>query len=355
MSSMVVGQITQAGENGINPILEVKDLSVHFNKLRGTLLNRRESIVKAIDNVSFGVNQTESLAIVGESGSGKTTLARCIAGLNLEFSGSIKYRGQEVRRLRGNRLINYHKEVQMIFQDPFESLSPRESVFSIISTPLKLLCGENDKHALHEKVSKLLEEVGLNPTAVMFKLPHELSGGEKQRVSIARALAPNPMLLIADEPITMLDSAQRLNILLLLDRLKAERSLTVIIVTHDLASAKISADRVIIMYLGNIVEVGNAGVVLSKPYHPYTQLVLDSTPKLHLPSASDKVSEERDQGVSTTMDEKLRAGRGCIFNPRCKYATDICLQVSPQLLEQSRLHFAACHNPLNKDMDASVN
>ena len=320
------------------PIIRVENLSVFFKKNSG-LRRRQTSVVKAVDNVSFNVFESEFVSIVGETGSGKTTLGKCLVGLEKPTSGKIIFDGAEVSSPRGKKFLNHARQIQMIFQDPFESLIPRQDVFTTISTPIRRLRGEKRKETLRENVVELLEEVGLLPVEVMARLPHQLSGGQRQRVSIARALASNPRILVADEPITMLDAAQRLNFLSLLSKLRQKRNLTVLMITHDLASAKITSDRIIVMYLGKAVEMAPASVVVSKPHHPYVELILASHRSLTEVTA-EKVAEKGEMGM-------VRPSSGCVFEPRCKYATSICKSTEPILSQISPKHYAACHNPLN--------
>lgn len=326
-----ISMIRDSTENERYP-LSIRDLSVDF-KTKGGVLH-------AVGKVSFDVRESEVLSIVGESGSGKTTVARCITRLTKPSSGSIKCYGTEIGNLRGKELIDYRRKVQMIFQDPFESLNPRQDVFTAVSTPIQSLLGEKDQHRLYELVTELLEEVGLNPKLVMYRFPHQISGGEKQRVSIARALSVNPKILVADEPITMLDSAQRLNVLSILKQLKEKRNMTVVMITHDLASAKLLSDRVIVMYRGKVFETGITEQLLEHPSHPYTELILASMPDVDV-----------DKSKVETVGDKWEAKRiplsGCVFSPRCKYATEICHQVEPALETKSPDHIAACHNALS--------
>lgn len=321
------------------PLLRVSHLTVTFTRQRGIF--GRASHVRAVNDFSFEIRENEIMSLVGESGSGKTTVARCIMRLASPTSGSILYRGVDINSLTGKASIEYLREVQMIFQDPFESLNSRQDVFTAISIPLRRLAKENDRSKHVEQVSQLLSEVGLHPETTIYKLPHELSGGERQRVSIARALASNPKLLVADEPITMLDASQRLNILSLLMDLKEKRNLTILIITHDLASAKAMSDRTAVIYLGNLVEIGPTERLLSKPHHPYTELILSSTPRL---SAETPLEQ---QDLVPEIEESVEVKSGCVYAPRCKYWTDICKKVEPGLVEKSSSHYAACHNPLN--------
>jgi peptide/nickel transport system ATP-binding protein len=325
---------------GKKPLLKISHLAVEFSRTTG-IFNRKKHLVKAVDDVSFEVYESEIISLVGESGSGKTTIARCILGLTKPNSGSITFDGKEVVDLKGKSLRDYRRHVQLIFQDPFESLNPRMDVFSIVATPIRRLTTENlSSEELVRTVSRLLSETALDPAEVLHKYPHELSGGQRQRVNIARALASNPKLLVADEPVTMLDASQRMNILSILMQLKVKRNLTILLITHDLASAKIMSDRTMVMYLGKLVEEGPTVEVLSRPFHPYSDLILAATPRV------TESIQKFDQSLRTIEEsEEIRAG--CVFVPRCKYSTQVCKEVEPKLTEKSQHHLAACHNPLN--------
>ncbi|HZW57917.1 MAG TPA: ABC transporter ATP-binding protein [Nitrososphaerales archaeon] len=325
-----------------SPLLQIRNLIVEFSKGRG-----RKNVIRALSGVSLDLYESEVFSVVGESGSGKTTLARCIARLETPTSGQIRYNGTDIAKFGGKKLRQYRKDVQIVFQDPFESFNPRQSVLSSMSVPLRFLDKSINSGSILEKASRLLTEVGLDPLEVLYKLPHQLSGGEKQRINIARALAPSPKILIADEPITMIDASQKLEILSLLAGLKESRKLTILLVTHDLAAAKIMADRVGVMYLGKFVEMGPCDSVLALPHHPYTELILDSTPDMLAPpklaDSDDDISlSHLEVGDATT------GGSCCSFRSRCKYATRRCAEVEPVLEEKTQLHFAACHNYLSK-------
>ncbi len=333
--------VVEAESDQRKPLLRVENLRAYFSTAHG-YFSRGDSVIKAVDNVTFNVDESEFVSIVGESGSGKTTIARCVMGLTSPSAGSIKFNGMEVSGLKGRDRLDYWRSVQVIYQDPFESLNPRRNVFSTIANPMRHLAGEKNNGVIEETVIRLLKEVGLNPDKVMRRLPHQLSGGERQRVNIARALAPNPKLLIADEPITMLDAAQRFNVISLLIQLRAKRKLSILMITHDMSSARLASDRILVMYLGKLVEVGQSQSIFAKPHHPYTELILTSTPGLQ---TTAQLGE--DQTSSAVLEESLDVTQGCIFRPRCKYATQVCASVEPELLEKSRAHLAACHNPLN--------
>jgi peptide/nickel transport system ATP-binding protein len=325
---------------GAGPLLSIRDLCVTFEKPTLFFGQKRNVGVKAVDHVSFDLNESDCVSLVGESGSGKTTVARSILRLVDQFSGSISFNGTDIQKLKGGRLRDYRRDVQIIYQDPYGSLDPRQDVFTTVSYPLIHLKGERNRDHIAETVRDLLEEVGMDSANVEHRLPHQLSGGQRQRVNIARALASNPSLLIADEPITMLDAPQRLNILSLLNELKAKRKLTLLLITHDLASAKILSEKVMVMYLGRIVEYGPTKEVLSGPRHPYVQLIMDALPKLV--EGFDLFKDY----TATAGDEAPRVTQGCNFRPRCSYATKVCETTEPELLEKSKLRFAACHNPL---------
>jgi len=337
-------QLTADSGSSSKTVLRVSNLRVFFTKRYG-ILNRAQATIRAVDDVSFELGESEILSLVGESGSGKTTIARCIMGLTTATSGSIKYLNTEVTKLGADALKKYLKNVQMIFQDPFESLYPRFDVLSAVSVPIKQLTGEKNPAVIRETVSKLLVEVGLDPAETLTKLPHQLSGGERQRIGIAKALASNPKVLIADEPITMLDASLRLSILSLLMNLKTERNLSVLLITHDLASAKFMSDRTAVMYRGKLVEIGETMSLLTKPHHPYTELILESTPRL--------TKDKNLNPVEPAAEEGKDYGKGCVFQPRCKYATPNCIEAEPKLEAKSDFHWAACYNPLNLEKSES--
>ena len=328
----------EPSQSATQSTLEIKGLQVIFTKRRGF---RGVAKIKAVDGVTFTLGKSEIVSIVGESGSGKTTVAKCIMGLVKPTGGTITYNGVDVNSLRGRALLEYRRNVQMIFQDPFESLNPRHDVFTILSSPLRQLRGMKDQAEISEEVNRLLTEVGLKPAQILHRFPHQLSGGQRQRVNIARALAPGPRLLVADEPITMLDAAQKLNVLSLLVDLKEKRDLTVLMITHDLASARLVSANTMVMYLGKVVEFGDTGTLLTRPYHPYVELIRAAAPHL-------KRTESTAPPIPLAfIEESMSIERGCLFRPRCGYAKDVCAQVEPELEEKSHSHYAACHNPLN--------
>jgi oligopeptide/dipeptide ABC transporter ATP-binding protein len=319
------------------PVLEVRNLTVHFKRSVG-FFGGLGKVVKAVEDVSFQMGELDILCLVGESGSGKTTLGRCIGALTRPTSGAILYRGENVTKLGGDALKKYRKEVQMVFQDPFASLNPRQDVFTFLSIPLMRLAGVKENEKLHEEVFRLLDDVGLQED-IAYKLPHQLSGGERQRVNIARALASRPQVLVADEPVSMLDASLRMNFLALIEKLRTERKMSILLITHDLATAKAMGGRTAVMYLGRLVELGPTDLILAEPHHPYAELLLSATPRMR---------EEEGLSELTTIEKSERVKAGCVFRPRCKYATSICEEVDPPLEEKTRDHLAACHNWLNR-------
>lgn len=339
MSQVQLGQGNSGGVKG-STMLEVKDLVVHFTSGSGLFRKTGGSTIKAVDKISFSVGKSEVVAVVGESGSGKTTLGKCLVGLVDATSGTVKVDGTDISQVKKLDSKQYRRDVQMIYQDPFESLTPRMTVYDTLAMPLIQLLEMKDKEQIKARVKELLEETGLDPAEVMYRFPHQLSGGQRQRVNIARALAPNPKLLIADEPITMLDAAQRINILYLLSELRRKHNLTILMITHDLASAKLLCERVLVMYLGKIVEAGQTDVVLKTPTHPYVELILGALPTLTSvnPYNESKLTWIEDTGFNR---------QGCVFEPRCKYKTEICKTTEPSMEARAAKHLAACHHPLN--------
>jgi peptide/nickel transport system ATP-binding protein len=314
--------------------LEVKNLTKHFAV--GSAIRRRARVY-AVDNVSFELRPGTITALVGESGSGKSTVARLLARLYEPSGGEVLFEGSDVSRVRKRRdVLHYRSQVQMIFQDPFGSLNPVKTVRHHVERPLRI------HHVVpsgqvEERVHELLRTVGLVPPEdVAAKYPHELSGGQRQRVSIARALAVEPKILLADEPISMLDVSIRIGILNLMMKLKEERGIAFLYVTHDLASARYVADDILVMYAGQIVEHGPIEEVLSQPLHPYTRLLLESVPD---PATKTEEIELRKGDVSAAVDPS----EGCRFRARCPLAIEVCSQTTPQLVEARPHHAARCH------------
>ena len=315
--------------------LEVRGLQKRF-RTGNALFDR--SRIHAVDDVSFTLRPGTVTALVGESGSGKSTVARLLARLYDPSDGSVVFAGSDISAARRRRdVLRYRSQVQLIFQDPFASLNPVKTVRQTLARPLRIH-KVVPRDRVTERVHELLDAVGLiPPERIAAKYSHELSGGQRQRVAIARALAVEPSVLVADEPISMLDVSIRLGILNLILDLKAERNLAFLYVTHDLASARYVADDVLVMYAGQIVEQGPAERVLSEPLHPYTQLLLASVPD---PTRSDRPELELRKGLAAAA---VDPPEGCRFVGRCPLAIDVCSRVTPPLVEAGPAHSARCH------------
>ncbi|MFL5917347.1 MAG: ABC transporter ATP-binding protein [Gaiellaceae bacterium] len=307
--------------------LEVKGLTKHF------------SHVHAVDDVSFELRPGTITALVGESGSGKSTVARLLARLYDPTAGAVLWEGENVARVRRRRdALRYRAEVQLIFQDPFDSLNPVKTVRHHIERPLRLhkMVARGE---VEERVHELLRSVGLVPPhEIAAKYPHELSGGQRQRVALARVLAVEPKVILADEPTSMLDVSIRIGILNLMTRLKEERGIAFLFVTHDLASARYVADDVLVMYAGQIVERGPIEDVLASPLHPYTRLLLAAVPDPARRLHAGRI-QERKGLAAAAMDPP----EGCRFVARCPLAVDICSHVTPPLVEARPEQAARCH------------
>jgi peptide/nickel transport system ATP-binding protein len=314
-------------------VLEVRDLTVVFRQRSGELLT-------AVNNLSFGIKAGETLALVGESGSGKSTVVRTLARLQRAAAGEILLDGLPTGR-RGRELRAYRKRVQVIFQDPFASLNPMHTVRHHLARPILALHSGTPRGGLDDEIHRLLRSVNLTPPEeVARKYPHELSGGQRQRVAIARALASGPGILLADEPVSMLDVSIRLEILNLLDRLMRERSLGLLYVTHDLATARHFASEIMVMYRGSVVERGPSDEVILRPSHPYTQLLADAAPEPARPRAELAAARRarlavrevaRTQVSAAESREVAVAGEACVFLARCPHAMAACHRRPPDV------------------------
>ncbi|MGB9785333.1 MAG: ABC transporter ATP-binding protein [Fervidicoccaceae archaeon] len=313
------------------PLLEVRGLKKYFRET--SFLGKVVKVTKAVDGVSFSVGRREKFCIVGESGSGKTTLARIIAGLLDYDEGELTLNGVSYRELLGKDRKAFRRRVQIIFQDPYSAINPRKSVKEFLERPMKLHGIEHTR----EDLLDLLESVGLTPAEEMInRMPWELSGGQRQRLFIARAISLNPELLVADEPVSMLDVTVRAQILSLLNKLYSTRGMSMILISHDMLTVNAFCDRVAVMYLGKLVEIGKAQEVYSHPVHPYSELLVRSAIKPD-PSYRNKLElPEREEDPSVPQ-------RGCRFRNRCIYAVQQCAEEEPQLVEVSPGRYSACH------------
>jgi oligopeptide transport system ATP-binding protein len=330
----------KANGSGREVLLEVKHLKKYFPITAGIILQRQVGSIKAVDDISFNVYKGETLGLVGESGCGKSTTGRTVLQLYKPTAGSVVFEGKELTTLPAPELRKMRRRMQMIFQDPFASLNPRMSVGSIVSEPLRIHNVIQNKNELQEYVEHLLERVGLNPYYVN-RYPHEFSGGQRQRIGIARALALNPSFIVADEPISALDVSIQAQVVNLLEELQDEFNLTYLFIAHDLSMVRHICDRVAVMYLGKIVELGTVDDVYDNPLHPYTQSLLSAVP------VPDPLIEKRRQRIILTGDvpSPARPPLGCNFNTRCPVAlAGICYQEpDPELIEVTPGHFVACH------------
>jgi len=327
-----------AGEANGLPLMEAEHLRVLFPIKQGIVVDRTVGHVHAVDDVSFTLNEGETLGIVGESGCGKTTLIRTLVRLTAPTAGTIRFRGQDITRASRKALAPIRREMQMVFQDPQASLNPRKRVNQIIATPLRLRGVARE--AVEAETRTLLTKVGLQ-SEHLNRFPHEFSGGQRQRIGIARALAVDPRLILLDEPVSALDVSIQAQVINLLEELQDEFHLSYIFVAHDLSVVRHVSDRIVVMYLGKLVELSPADELYDKPIHPYTTALLSAIP---IPDPADNRTRERPL-VTGEPPNPINPPTGCRFHPRCPRAMDICRQVEPQLTEYANGHLAACHFP----------
>lgn len=304
------------------PLLRVRDLKMHFPVKEGILL-RANNYNKAVDGVSLDIMPGETLGLVGESGCGKSTLGRCIARLYRPTSGSIHFQGTDITRIKGKALRPWRQHIQMIFQDPMESLNSRHTVGDIIEEPL-IIQKIGDPAWRKQRVRELLDIVGL-PSRSVTRYPFEFSGGQRQRIGIARSIALNPKLIVCDEPVSALDVSIQSQIINLLIDLQAEFNLSYLFIAHDLAVVKHISDRIAIMYLGNIVEHGNSEGLYEDPLHPYTRSLISAIP---VPDPHHKAER---QIIVGDVPSPINPPSGCPFHPRCPYVMDECKHKVPEL------------------------
>lgn len=318
------------------PLLVVDGLKMHFPTHKG--LGKSKTFVKAVNNVSFEVNVGETFGLVGESGCGKTTVGRCVLRVYEPTDGSVVYNGENISNLKEKELYKYRREMQMIFQDPYSSLDPRQSVSSIIKEAIVSGPDKWSSEALETRVDELLELVELD-ISMKNRYPHEMSGGQRQRLGIARALACNPKLIVCDEPVSALDVSIQAQIINLFMRLQKQLGLTYIFIAHDLAVVRHISDRIAVMYLGRIVEITDAAELYINPMHPYTQALLSAVP------LTDYYEEQRRERITLQgeVPSPINTPPGCPFHPRCIYAVDKCRIETPELIEVEQGHSVACH------------
>jgi oligopeptide/dipeptide ABC transporter ATP-binding protein len=324
----------------VDALLEVEHLTKHFPVKRGVFA-RGEGIVHAVENVTLTVNRGDTLGIVGESGCGKSTTARLMLRLLDPTAGTIRFDGRDITRLSQRELRPLRREMQMIFQDPYSSLNPRKTVGQIVAAPFKIHHTERD---LKQRVSELLSRVGLSPEHYN-RYPHEFSGGQRQRIGVARALALQPKLVVCDEPVSALDASIQAQILNLLRSLQDQFDLTYVFISHDLSVIRQICDRVAVMYLGRVVETGQAEAIYAHPRHPYTGALLSAVPR---PTMQGNDVRQRIT-LGGDVPSPVSPPTACIFHPRCpRFRAGHCDVEEPQLRKVGDDHLAACHYPLER-------
>jgi oligopeptide/dipeptide ABC transporter ATP-binding protein len=331
-----------ASRNG--HLLEIKHVVREYPITAG-VLQRRVASVKAVSGVDLHVDVGETLGLVGESGCGKTTLGKMIVGVEKPDSGQITLNGKEVFRLHGRALRRTRRDLQMMFQDPYASLDPRMRVSSLLREPL-VIQGIGNRREQEERVTRLLDEVGL-PAKSLERYAHEFSGGQRQRIALARALMLEPKVIVADEPVSALDVSIRSQVLNLMKRLQAEHQMTSVVISHDLAVVKYLSDRIGVMYLGKLVELGSGDDIYHRPAHPYTEALIKTIP---VPDPEAERAKD-DAGIRGELPSSIEPPSGCRFRTRCPRAQQVCAEVEPELRPFGPGHQAACHFPLQAPLE----
>jgi oligopeptide transport system ATP-binding protein len=317
------------------PLLDVQNLKVHF-PVKGSALSGTSSTVKAVDGVSLTVAAGEAVGLVGESGCGKSTLGRSVLRLLEPTSGRILFDGQDITTLGARALRPLRRQFQMIFQDPFHSLNPRMTVGQSIGEALVIHGLGNSEAARQTRVAELLQSVGLTPD-VADRFPHQFSGGQRQRIGIARALAVEPRLIVCDEPVSALDVSVQAQVINLLQDIQRDRGLAYLFISHDLAVVEHLCQRIVVMYLGRVVESGPAHSIVRNPQHPYTQVLLSAVPTVNPSAKRDRIL------LSGDVPSPIHPPSGCPFHPRCPVAESRCRTERPEFRTVAHGHQAACH------------
>jgi oligopeptide transport system ATP-binding protein len=330
------------------PVLRVQDLAVSFTSQTGSLLKRRERVLKAVDGISFDLHPGETLGIVGESGCGKSTLARAILGLIKPQRGRVMWLGEDLTKLDAEQLRHKRKELQIVFQDPIASLNPRMTAGAIIAEPLWTFYPQMERLQVEERTRGMMKVVGLLPNQIN-RYPHEFSGGQCQRIGIARSLVLNPKLLICDEPVSALDVSIQAQIINLLRDLQKKLGLALIFIAHDLSVVRHISDRVMVMYLGRSMEVAEKTALYRRPYHPYTRALMKSVP---VPDPKLARELNQDGWLKGDMPSPFDPPRGCVFHTRCPYKVKRCQADVPALRRMENGDWVACHRA--EELDLSI-
>lgn len=329
--------------NDNDNILRLVDLKKHFTPHQGfikSLSGKPKRVIKAVDGITFNIRRGEIFGLIGESGSGKTTTGKLVMKLLEPTSGQLIFNDEDVTNSNKERTIRYRREVQMIFQDPYASMNPRFKINDVLREPLIIHKIEGDRQKHEEMVIKALREVKLNPPEEFIaRFPHMLSGGQRQRVSTARTLILNPMMLVADEPVSMIDLSTRAEILAMMKDVQRHLNLTYLYITHDLSTARYFTDRIAVMYLGRIVEMGPADSLIDNPCHPYTRALISAVPE----PESGKVDIIKEVPISGEIPSPANIPSGCRFHTRCPYAKPECAsEAEPELMDIGGGHLHAC-------------
>ena len=317
------------------PLLELEHVQKYFPVSTGAVLRRKIGWVKAVDGVDFAIHPSETLGLIGESGCGKTTTSKLILLQETPTAGNIRYQGKEIGALKGPELMRYRREVQVVFQDPYSSLSPRMRVGDIIAEPLEIHT-DLSREERQQRIAEVLEMVGLSPEVARL-FPHEFSGGQRQRIAIARALATDTRLVVLDEPVSALDVSIRAQIMNQLEQLQQTLAVSYLFIGHDLATVAHISHRIAVMYLGQIVELADSLELCAKPLHPYTQALFTAA----LPSQPDERHEKL--SIAGEVPSALNPPSGCRFHPRCPHAMPQCAREAPLRKEAAPKHVVACH------------